>query len=107
MKLKTFKKLIEPLPDNAEITIGEAYGDEIYHVKAIVEDSEDTGYNGYHNITVIPMPHSLDEDDLTDMQVYGDRVIYNTEDSFDATDYQNKKIRIQLTRKGEVKRSNH
>lgn len=104
MKMKTFKEIIKSLPDTAEICIGEPYGDETYKLKAIYEDSEDTGYGGYHIIVLVPMPHLLDTDDLEDgVSITADKVIYNTEDEFELLSHRNNISRAILTNKGELK----
>ena len=104
MKLGTFKKLIAPLPDTADIRIGEVYGDETYDVLGITEDSEDhNDGTGYHTVEIKPIPHILGPDEYDgELKLHGDRNLYNTEDTFELLNHENNFINVKLNKQGDI-----
>ena len=100
-------ELIEALskfPKDWPVQLGLPNSDEACLIKGIFECSEyDYGYPLYEFIQIEPMI-DLDVDALEEgkVELYGDRVWYNTKDTFSSVFNDLSKVKYKLSEKGEV-----
>ena len=98
MKVRELIKALKKMPENADIVVGNEIGEyDAKHLHAICADSEygDYGECYYNTVVLCCMSTVIDYEELIDdsisYSIYGDTNWYNTIDTIDVYDENNKK----------------
>ena len=98
MKVKDLIKALEKMPEDADVILGNEIGEyDEMHLHAICADSEYGGYGScYYNVVVLCCMSTLKDyeeiiDDCFSYCIYGDTNWYNTIDTIEVYDENNKK----------------